>query len=137
MRLEVQPVAASDIEATAKLYGQVTGDLVPPATQFGWHIESFDISSQARRAAWAADRQSGPFELDPTMRMVKVVDLDAVPGPSQMVSLGRWHDYPEGYTVLGDYEVSGMQSRSELKDWPDGLKKEFFTAMLDGIFATR
>jgi hypothetical protein len=137
MRLELSPVTVADLEAAATVYGPETGDLVAPACQFGWPVEPSDTDGLSRRAAWSVQQQINQLAIDPTVRMVKVIDHDAPAGPQQIVSLGRWHEYPEGWKQAGDLEVSGKQARKDLGEWPQGMSREFFTALLDGLIGTR
>lgn len=136
MHLQVETVTPADLDAAATIYGPETGDLVAPLCQICWAVDPTDTDSARLRAEWSCQQQKDLLTADPSTRFVKVIDTDVLPD-QQIVALGRWHEYPSGYTQVEDLEVTGLKDREAPDTWPKSLNKAFYTGFLDECLAGR
>lgn len=132
MRLVLQPVTPKDLGRAKSIYGSETGDLVAPAHSAFWQVQ--DDESAKKRAEWSLQQQKEQLEHDPFVRMVKVVDAE---NNDEIISLGRWHEFPNGNEQVGDLEFSGLKSRDDPAAWPENFPKEAYLKFYDDALAAR
>lgn len=135
MKLVVQEATSADIGAAKGIYGPETGDLCAAACAAGWPItDPNDTETAKSRAEWSCKQQQDLVENDPTVRFVKVINEE---NNGDIVAVGRWHRYPNGYQHVADLEAAGLKNRDDPATWPDGFHKDFYLGFLDDLFAAR
>lgn len=112
MPLNVLPMRLIDFDviiAHATLF-EPGDDLVGPPIPFTYPVAT--RAQASRRLRFAMDRQRTRFQEDPTARYIKVVETcpDAQdPHDGDIVSMARWHFYPDGYCYdsMVHWELAG------------------------------
>lgn len=134
MRLTLKPANAADIVQAGKFFEPKTGNLIAPSIPFIWPVDDSDTKGLQARSQWSMEQQLDLFKNDPTAHWLKVVDEDA---DGELVSLARWHEYPQGYQYFADLEFVGSKDINSPSTFPPGINKEAYLDLLQPVFAQR
>lgn len=129
MPLQVLPVVLADFDALETFTEEQGGTLIDPMLLDAWPVSTSEEAD--RRNKWSAAQNRRRFRIDKSARFVKVIDTDLEPS-DQIISLARWHDYPEGFPLANTWmEVDVLASPPQKPHFPDGLKGEEVVTFLD------
>ena len=96
--LVLQVVRLEDFDIVAKHQFFDGGDLVPPPTSpLCWPVKTPEEAGS--RLKYSTHQQRQRFLYDRTTRFMKVVDTST--SPHEIISMARWHYYPEGFNWRG------------------------------------
>ena len=143
MPFEIQLVTLTDFDYIATLSEEPLGSLIDPVLFDVWPVST--NAESLRRSAWSAQQDKGRFQLDPTVKFVKVVDtgcldLDHGEGTArkEIVSLARWHYYPDGYPQENTWmEIDVFARPPAVPSFPEGLDGEEMQSFLSEATAER
>ena len=98
MSLVLQPVQLEDFETIIKHKFFQGGDLVPPPmSPLCWPVQT--PGEAGRRLEYSVHQQRQRLLYDTTTRFMKAVDTST--SPHEIISMSRWHYYPDGYHWRG------------------------------------
>jgi len=134
MPLELRPVEAADFDVMSRYMFREGGDLIAPLVPIIWPT-SDDDAANTKRNNWSLQRQKDIFYQDPTVKFLQVVDTDR---DDEIISLARWHYYPEGFkpdTMLA-WELNGTHPDAD-ENWPQKINVPLAKAVLISIVTAR
>ena len=134
MPLQVRLLEAADFQTLSRYIHHEGGDLIAPLVPMIWLI-SKDDAANTKRNEWSLRQQEDIYREDPTVHFMKVIDTDA---GDEIISLARWHFYPEGYkhAEMGAWELNGTAADAD-KTWPKEINVPLAKALLEGILCER
>ena len=134
MPIEVRPVEVGDFDVMSKYVFNKGGDLTAPLVPMIWPT-SEDDALNTERANWSLSQQKDMFHQDPTVKFMKAVDTD---NEDEIISLARWHYYPEGFKsdTMMAWELNGTLPDAD-ETWPRGINVSLAKALLIPLLKAR
>ena len=104
-------------------------DLVSPAVSPAYPVTN---EKDARARIALSNKQQEDFlRLDPTTRLVKVVDTDQ--GADEIIALARWNRYQEGFKV-SRLDYCGDADPDDEASWPEGMDVKLYKELCDAVY---
>ena len=126
MPLKLLPLELGDFDIiTENVNEHEVGDdlIAPPASPLCWPVQN--KAEAEARTIWTMKKQKERYVSDATVRYLKVVEyVDSQPGPGNgdIISMGRWHWYPNGYHFEREFEQDIEEIAPPKTGWPSGYK---------------